>query len=339
MTHSFLGQQILVPHLGGSPPVADFSADVTTGDAPLSVAFTDLSTNTRSSWLWDFGDTNTSTSQNPTHIYASPGVYTITLTATNGAGSDSETKANYITALWTPAFVTPDGGVTAHTKWYGLTGLYTDAAKASPATTDGAAIYTIDNQGSDNYDFVQATAGLRPTLKLNIINGKPVLRFSGDYIKGTFAGAAIAQPYTIFAIAQLDASVVNDNALHFLIDGDSATERAGIFQNSATTPDKWAVVAGTILTGNNASDSNWNIWHVLFNGASSQFWLGTVSQVSGNAGAQTTNAFILGATVNGSAGWVGDLAALLVYPGALSAADVAAIGAWASRYSGVAFEP
>jgi PKD repeat protein/Zn-dependent metalloprotease len=78
------------------PPIADFSASLTTGGVPLTTHFTDLS-QAAASWLWDFGDGGTSTEQNPTHTYNLMGVYTVTLTATNQFGSDDEVKVNYIT--------------------------------------------------------------------------------------------------------------------------------------------------------------------------------------------------------------------------------------------------
>jgi PKD repeat protein len=78
------------------PPVADFHADVTTTGRKDTIQFTDDSTNNPTSWLWDFGDSNTSTDQNPTHQYAALGNYTVTLTATNAQGSDPEVKTNYI---------------------------------------------------------------------------------------------------------------------------------------------------------------------------------------------------------------------------------------------------
>jgi len=78
-------------------PVAEFSANTTSGEAPLSVIFTDQSTNTPTSWSWTFGDGGTSTSQNPTYVYNTPDVYTVSLTASNSAGSDTETKTDYIT--------------------------------------------------------------------------------------------------------------------------------------------------------------------------------------------------------------------------------------------------
>ncbi len=78
-------------------PVAAFSASRTTGGTGASIAFTDSSTNIPTSWLWDFGDDNTSTSQSPSHTYAYAGTFTVNLTATNDEGSDSEVKTDYIT--------------------------------------------------------------------------------------------------------------------------------------------------------------------------------------------------------------------------------------------------
>ena len=77
---------------------ADFTATPTTGETPLTVQFTDRSVGNISSWLWDFGDGNTSTTQNPSHTYNSSGSFTIILTVTDASGStDTETKENYIT--------------------------------------------------------------------------------------------------------------------------------------------------------------------------------------------------------------------------------------------------
>ena len=65
--------------LGGTPaPVASFTANVTSGTKPLAVNFTDLSTNTPTSWNWTFGDGNFSVLQNPVHTYAFNGNYCCT---------------------------------------------------------------------------------------------------------------------------------------------------------------------------------------------------------------------------------------------------------------------
>lgn len=77
-------------------PVADFSGTPLTGVPGVSVAFTDLSTNSPREWLWDFGDGDTATTQNPTHSYAFAGSYTVVLTATNYGGSSIKTRTNYV---------------------------------------------------------------------------------------------------------------------------------------------------------------------------------------------------------------------------------------------------
>jgi PKD repeat protein len=94
----------------GSPPVADFSGTPTTGDTPLAVQFTDASTESPTSWLWDFGDSTTSTAQNPLKTYPAAGTFTVSLTATNADGSDTETKVDYITTTDPGPGPTPDAG-------------------------------------------------------------------------------------------------------------------------------------------------------------------------------------------------------------------------------------
>jgi len=83
------------------PPVANFSATPVSGNQPLTVTFTDLSENQPLSWLWDFGDGSTSTSQNPAHSFVIAGNYTVNLTVTNPAGSSSLTRADSISVLVT----------------------------------------------------------------------------------------------------------------------------------------------------------------------------------------------------------------------------------------------
>ncbi|MCK6446758.1 MAG: PKD domain-containing protein [Planctomycetes bacterium] len=84
-------------------PTADFAGTPTSGNAPLSVNFTDLSTGSITSWAWDFGDTGTSTAQNPNHVYTTPGTYSVTLTVTGPGGSNALTRTNYITVNTPPA--------------------------------------------------------------------------------------------------------------------------------------------------------------------------------------------------------------------------------------------
>jgi PKD repeat protein len=57
----------------------------------FTVTFTNASTG-GGSYLWDFGDGNTSTDENPVHTYATAGPYTVTLTLTNDCGNDVYTQ-------------------------------------------------------------------------------------------------------------------------------------------------------------------------------------------------------------------------------------------------------
>ncbi len=88
--------------LYSAAPEANFSATPTYGNQPLEVQFTDLSINGPSSWLWDFGDGNTSATQNPFHEFVDWGTFTVSLTATNDNGSDTEIKVDYITVNGQP---------------------------------------------------------------------------------------------------------------------------------------------------------------------------------------------------------------------------------------------
>jgi len=77
-------------------PVA-FTANITTGVAPLAVQFTDTSTDNPTAWSWSFGDENTSSEQHPTHTYAIPGTYTVNLTITTATSSFTLSRPDYIT--------------------------------------------------------------------------------------------------------------------------------------------------------------------------------------------------------------------------------------------------
>ena len=84
---------------GSSTP---FVFQVTAEEAPdaafsvtssgLTAQFMDLSTKNPATWLWDFGDGTTSSSQDPSHTYATPDTYLVQLTTSNGAGADSVTQ-------------------------------------------------------------------------------------------------------------------------------------------------------------------------------------------------------------------------------------------------------
>ena len=122
-----------VPGTPPAPPVAEFTGTPTTGTAPLAVNFTDQSTGSPTSWLWDFGDGTTSTAQNPSHTYAAVGSYNVSLTATNAGGSGTTTKTGYIT-VQAPGVPVTDFTGTPTNGGAPLTVAFTDQSTGSPTS-------------------------------------------------------------------------------------------------------------------------------------------------------------------------------------------------------------
>jgi len=83
-----------------SLPNAKFTSDVTDGNIPLTVNFTDTSPTTVNSWIWDFGTGDSSTLQNPQHTYTEPGVYQVNMAIDDGhpLGMGEERLVDYIWA-------------------------------------------------------------------------------------------------------------------------------------------------------------------------------------------------------------------------------------------------
>jgi PKD repeat protein len=92
------GQVVKLVVAAGPPIIAAFSASPTTGVVPLEVDFIDQSSGAPTSWWWNFGDGSTSTVQNPTHSYTSPGIYDVSLTVSSASTTDTEVKLGYIMA-------------------------------------------------------------------------------------------------------------------------------------------------------------------------------------------------------------------------------------------------
>jgi PKD repeat protein len=115
------------------PPMASFTANPSSGQAPLTVQFTDTSTGNLTAWSWNFGDGSpTVSTENPTHTYTSAGNFTVTLTVT---GADSETSSASETITVTNAPPPPSATVTV-------------VASQSVATTLTPGEFTITRTGS-----------------------------------------------------------------------------------------------------------------------------------------------------------------------------------------------
>ena len=99
-------------------PVASFTANLTSGNAPLAVQFNDTSLNNPTMWNWSFGDgtwfnTTEGSLRNATRTYLDPGSYTVHLTVSNEGGSDTTLPGTDITVTQPPppiTVLTPNGG-------------------------------------------------------------------------------------------------------------------------------------------------------------------------------------------------------------------------------------
>ena len=198
------------------PPIAEFSASDSTICVGDSVAFTDLSQNTPDTWLWNFSGANPDTSifQNPVVVFDSAGSYTIELTATNSAGTDTETKMMFIqvnpnpqvsfssvTASGQDTFCIdePDFDITTAAPFGGLfSGTPIPQDSTFSASIAGAGthdvIYTVDSAGCSASDTVSVEVLPLPTVTHTpgsiLCDATPAFTLTG----GTPAGGVYSGP-------------------------------------------------------------------------------------------------------------------------------------------------
>jgi gliding motility-associated-like protein len=169
-------------------PTADFIASPNSGCAPLTTQFTDLSVGTGTSitkWLWDFGDGTSSTSKNPSKTYINPGVYTVTLIATDANGCEGRiTKSSYInvTAPHTVSFSTPAPFVACKPPF-----TKTFTPNVSPALPAGYAYHWDFGDGNTSTQVspthTYTTVGIRTvSLRVTSPSGCAVTHTIPDYI-------------------------------------------------------------------------------------------------------------------------------------------------------------
>lgn len=86
-------------------PRVSFDVQNPTGTAPLQVTFTNRSWQGVQTWVWDFGDGQSSKEKHPAHTYENAGVYTVTLAVTGPTGTVAERKRNLIRVASVPTVV------------------------------------------------------------------------------------------------------------------------------------------------------------------------------------------------------------------------------------------
>ena len=159
------------------PPVAGFDGTPTAGAAPLTVTFTNLSSNA-TNYVWNFGDGNTfSTSSgiNVTDTYTNVGSYTVSLMATGPAGTNSLTNTAYIVVINPPPVqiitnADNGGNLTVGASWNGgVAPGWSDVAVFDSTITSGHPAYATNVLGADTtWGEIQI---LNPALPVQISAG------------------------------------------------------------------------------------------------------------------------------------------------------------------------
>ena len=215
------------------PPVAQFSGSPTSGTVPLTVSFTDQSTNNPTSWSWDFGDGGTSTAQNPAYTYNATGTYTVTLTAYNAYGSDVEQKVDYITVS--------EQGV----------------SEKSYATLETPVTGTV----SGDYTATLASDDVRESITEVLYTGHPRKTYSYLEHRWTFSVPSGSSSTTFYLEAYRPASSDGD-AFVFTYSTDGATWYSLVTVASGTeqvyTASVPTTVSGTVYVRVVDTDRNWD---------------------------------------------------------------------------------
>lgn len=135
-------------------PVPSF--DYTSSSLELTFYNTSLQS---ASYVWDFGDGETSTEENPVHAYDSSGAYTVTLTATNDDGSISKTTTKVVTA-WSGPIIKLTGELFGHSGSWG-----DNPETQISAAVDGDVTTFVDGPGPEGWVGYDFGAGNKATLK------------------------------------------------------------------------------------------------------------------------------------------------------------------------------
>lgn len=247
-------------------PVAEFEANLTEGYAPLTVNFTDLSSNNPTSWAWDFDGDGAidSTVQNPTHNYTSPGVYTVSLKVVNDYGENTFTEPAYIhvTDVAAPIAsftVTPYSGYvslevnftdtsTGATSWFWDFGDGENSTEINPVHTyDTKGIYTVCLNVSNGYGWDVYSDTITVTVKSN--GGS-----SGGNSGGTGGGVVSGEPNTNVKQKEMAQVYVSAGTTTKMILTDETNDVTYVAFISETNAGK-AVIKVEVLNGKHSQAS------------------------------------------------------------------------------------
>ena len=292
---------------------ANLVANVTSGPSPLSVAFTGTYVGTATNFLWDFGDSTTASTQNPTKTYSnvSGGQFSVTFTAWNTNGTwagnaangakgsvDSTTRTDYIT-LFTP--------------------LPIPSFTTSPTSLDTGSSVTLTNTSlyatSFTINYGDGNSAVNPgnswsTDSHTYVNSANVDAIYGINLTGVNQTAGNAPPYSVTS--------ANTNVKVY------TQQSPAITANIATTINYLATSGGNVefrndtpgTPGNTASFGVQQLYNFQWGDGTSNSNINIQSGLAGNPGAaNTSHVFALSSVQQNAATTVNYTANLYLYTG------------------------
>ena len=226
--------------------------------------------------------------------------------------------------LWTPKRLPG-----LHTWFKSDAGLYQDAARTTPTVADGDPVGGWADQSGNGRHASQSTSSKRPTLKLNIQNGRSVVRGDGtdDGLQTAAFGATLSQPYTLFLVHKFNVLANNQNVLDGLTDPNR-------FYLARPANNAYDLYFGTGTPQFGTTTTNWRLLRVVAQGASTkyQFEGGAEATIASNPGTSPLDGLTLFMNRNGTIQFFnGDIAELILCSGDLSAADDARATAYLNQ--------
>jgi len=203
------------------PVVSDFEADQTTVSQGSTVNFTDLSTNNPDDWTWTFdgGTPGTSSNQNPSIVYNTPGTYDVVLNATNTYGGNTETKVGYIivteadllmsdgTSTRCSGLFKDDGGDSNYSDQTTLTHTIYPSTPGSFVRLTFTEFNMEENGTTDCYDYITI--------------------YDGENTSATEIGTYCHYDYSIIGTGGVVTSTDPSGALTIYFDSDNNTNESG----------------------------------------------------------------------------------------------------------------
>jgi len=240
-------------------PVPSIAVNNNTSYPTVELNFTGTASESVDSWLWDFGDGNTSTNQNPTHAYTAEGYYNVSLTTTNTNGTNTVTKKKLVRIYPTPAILFSENFSGDLSKWSDIPSGWSIADGCLSTSVAGEAKATIPDSnaficsfklnassyGTRRIRFYNADESQYNSLWINV-DGGPITVIqiiktgenttqwiTNDYTLGTDITIGLIKDGAVWTV------LYNENVVYTTSNWIDFTASKVAFQNEGDSPTKF----------------------------------------------------------------------------------------------------